>query len=126
MLGHVKNKSALGRLLVDWCRREEHQLPKTVFELKRELKKWKIEAKIRDSIPDDRHVNIVQTVLNEWVVPLPPNGHIEEILREIRSTGHYPVELLPSYFTAYPRNGQVYGEEFYYARLTDFTVTQGG
>ena len=124
-LRKIRNKSALSKLLIDWCTREKSRLPETISEVQEEFRSWNIDAEISDQGNNgETRVTIIQTALNEWIVSLPPIEAIESALDKIRSTGQYPVDQLPSYFTAYPRNGQVYDEDFFYARLADFTVTQ--
>ncbi len=121
----VENPYALGRLLIDWCRREKHQLPDTVGAVQEEFREWNINATFSTSAFDSNStVTIIQTAVNEWVVPLLPPEFIDETLDFIQSEGKYPVDRLPSYLTAYPRNGRVYDEDFFYARLADFTVSQ--
>lgn len=122
----AEHTSALGRQIIEWIRTEASLRPRTVEEVNVQLKKIDITITFpTDQFDGASPVTMITTSLNEWVVRLPPIELIEQSLEQIR-TGNYPVSKLPTYFRAYPDSGKRYDEDFLFARLADFTVTQCG
>lgn len=121
------SSATLGKQIVQWSQSDPQKRPTTVGEVKSGLAGQGVTLEFPDDdFDNDTPVTFVETALDEWVVRLPPPELIDEVLQQIAAGNGYPVLDLPVYFSAYPKHGARYDEDFLYVRLADFSISQCG